>query len=65
MESIGWLERAALLSGAIVFIAAGVVMLFYELARLQSRARANRHYLAAYFAFFVLGAACTMLAILK
>lgn len=32
MELIGWLERAALLSAAIVFIAAGVVMLFYELA---------------------------------
>ena len=65
MESISWLERAALLGAAIVFLAAGVVMLFYALAHLQSRAKAKRPYMAAYFAFFVLGAICTLLAIFK
>jgi hypothetical protein len=71
MESFSWLERAALLGTAIAFFAVAIAMVFYELARAKAKrpimkgGDGAQSYLAAYFAFFVLGVTCVMAAIFK
>jgi hypothetical protein len=71
VEAFSWWERAVSLGAAIMFFAVAIAMVLYETARAKAKrpimkgSDGAQSYMAAYFAFFVLGVTCVMAAVFK